>query len=151
MDNTKIDIIISDLLTVMPLFQKKLLKPSFESDNFHKVNHSQFAVMLMIKEFKICPISEISKKLFISMPNMTKILNKLIDENMIVREHDKNDRRIVNVSLTQKGNTYLDEHFEITKQSIIEKLSNLSDDQIDDFSNALISIKNVLNDIKVTE
>ncbi len=151
MSNDKLDLIVSDFISIMPLFQKKLIK---EGCGFHhnaKFNHSQFQVMLVLKTQGKSPISEVAKRLLISTPNMTKLLNKLIDEGMVDRAHDDKDRRIVNISLTDTGDKYLEERFNMVKLSMKDRLSSLSADQIDTLFDSLKNLKEVLVDIKIED
>lgn len=150
MNDDKLDIIISELLSVLPMFQKKLIKPNVEHDEY-KFNHTHIQVLRILDEYGSCAISDVSKKLFISMPNMTKILNKLIDEGMINRAHDNKDRRVINISLTPKGDEYLKRKFMIVKESIRDRISDLDNSQIDVFASSLTSLKNILTQIKIDE
>ena len=93
------------------------------------------------------PISEVAKQLFISTPNMTKLLNKLIDEDMIERIPDEKDRRIININLTEKGNTYLDERYENIKSTLKKRLCSLPDDKLDKLNESLVTLKDVLSEI----
>lgn len=151
MNNDKLELIISDFISIMPLFQKKLIRNGCGFNHKAKFNHSQFQVMLVLKEQGECPISDVAKRLLISTPNMTKLLNKLIDEGMINRVHDINDRRIVNISLTDEGDKFLEERFNLVKISMKDNLSSLSDNQLDKLYDSLSTLKEVLNDIKTPE
>ena len=57
MDEVKLEAIVQNFISIIPFLKKEGQQP----------------------------ISEVAKKLFISTPNMTKLLNKLIDEGMIER------------------------------------------------------------------
>ena len=93
------------------------------------------------------PISEVAKKLFISTPNMTKLLNKLIDEDMIERIPDEKDRRVININLTEKGNIFLENKFLEFESSLKNKFSPLSQDKLNKLNDSLITLKEVLNGI----
>ncbi len=97
------------------------------------------------------PISEIGKKLLISTPNMTKLLNKLIDEEMVERIPDKKDRRIINIELTQKGHEYLDEKFKHAQDALKVRLSTLSDSQLIKLGTSLENLKDVLMELSSEE
>ena len=146
MNNNKLEDIIQNFVVIGPLFKKKLVARSckFSPNPF---NHSHFQIMNVLNEDGMMPISEVGKKLFISTPNMTKLLNKLIDEEMVERIPDKNDRRIINIDLTEKGRSYLDEQFKKMQSSLKERLSTLSDDKIDKLYDSLENLKDVLNEI----
>ncbi len=48
-------------------------------------------------------MGEICKDLFISRPNVTAIVDHLINKNLVVRGYCKTDRRVVNISLSDQG------------------------------------------------
>lgn len=107
--------------------------------------------MAVLKKEGMLPISEIGKKLLISTPNMTKLLNRLIDEEMIERIPSKNDRRIINIILTKQGNDYINKQFKHVQDSLKERFSTLSDDQLVKLDTSLNDLKEVLMEISSEE
>lgn len=71
-------------------------------------------------------VSEIAKNLSISKSNMTPIIDKLIQENLVERFTDPNDRRIIRVRVTEKGRDFCIKQREKTKKHLKGKLSSLS-------------------------
>lgn len=151
MDDTKLENIVQNFVTIMPLFKKNLFTKNDCNLSHDKLNHSHFQIMAVLKEQGTLPISEIGKKLLISTPNMTKLLNKLIDEEMVERIPDKKDRRIINIELTQKGHKYLDEKFKHAQNALKVRLSTLSDSQLIKLGTSLENLKDVLMEISSEE
>lgn len=146
MDETKLESIIQNLISIVPLFKKKLLNDHCNIDKYN-LNHSHFQVLVVLgKEGKL-PISEVGKKLYISTPNMTKLLNKLIDEGLVERIPEAKDRRIININLTDKGSLYLEDKFMELKSTLKDKFSSLSDEKLYKLDNSLIILKDTLKDI----
>ena len=135
MDEVKLEAIVQNFISIIPLFKKKLLHDNCKFDKGN-LNLSHFKILAVLKKEGQQPISEVAKKLFISTPNMTKLLNKLIDEGMIERIPGEKDRRIININLTEKGSTYLK-----------DKISSLPDEKLDKLNDSLITLKEVLNEI----
>ena len=77
MDEVKLEAIVQNFISIIPLFKKKLLHDNCKFDKGN-LNHSHFQILAVLKKEGQQPISEVAKKLFISTPNMTKLLNKLI-------------------------------------------------------------------------
>lgn len=146
MDEIKLEAIVQNFISIIPLFKKKLLHDNcrFNKDN---LNHSHFQVLTILKKYGQSPISDVAKKLFISMPNMTKLLNKLIEEGMIERIPGEKDRRVININLTEKGNKYIDERFLEIKSSLKNKVSSLPEDKLNKLNDSLISLREILNEI----
>lgn len=150
MRDPKLDSIVQNFITIMPLFQKKLIKRNcgFPHDS---LNHSHFQIMVVLKDNGKLPISDVAKRLFISTPNMTKLLARLIDEEMIERIPDKKDRRIINIALTQKGEKHLEAKFKQVHSSIKERLSTLPDEQLNKLNSSLENLRDVLMEISSDE
>ena len=70
---------------------------------------------------------------------MTKLLNKLIDEDMIERIPDEKDRRVININLTEKGNIFLENKFLEFESSLKNKFSPLSQDKLNKLNDSLIT------------
>jgi DNA-binding MarR family transcriptional regulator len=71
------------------------------------------------------PISEIGKRLFISRPYMTRLLEGMIAEGLIERNTDEKDRRVINILITDAGRTYLRqarEHHKVRMRAILSTL-----------------------------
>lgn len=49
------------------------------------------------------PFGEIGAKMMVTVSNLTGIVDRLEDKKLVVRERDKQDRRVIHVKLTDKG------------------------------------------------
>ena len=146
MDEVKLEAIVQNFISIIPLFKKKLLHDNCKFDKGN-LNHSHFQILAVLKKEGQQPILEVAKKLFISTPNMTKLLNKLIDEGMIERIPGEKDRRIININLTEKGSKYLKNGFLEIQSSLKDKISSLPDEKLDKLNDSLLTLKEVLNEI----
>jgi DNA-binding MarR family transcriptional regulator len=77
-------------------------------------------------------------------PHVTVIVDKLIEEGYVERQSDPNDRRVVNILLTEKGLA----DFENIKQEISEnlkiKLSKLSNEEQEILADASQKVREIL-------
>ncbi|HOO25754.1 MAG TPA: MarR family transcriptional regulator [Clostridiales bacterium] len=55
-------------------------------------------------------VSDISQSLHVSLPAVSRTLNRLEEKNYISREIDKNDRRNIRLLITEEGREALDEN-----------------------------------------
>ncbi len=62
---------------------------------------------------------------------MTPIIDKLIQENLVERFTDPNDRRIIRVRVTEKGHEFCLKQREKTKKHLKEKISSLSPEELE--------------------
>ena len=78
-------------------------------------------------------VSNLSLRGHISMPAVSQMLNNLEERQLIERHMAKDDRRVVYVNLTQKGNQVLDSimgGFLTSLDEIVEKLGEPETDQL---------------------
>jgi DNA-binding MarR family transcriptional regulator len=69
-------------------------------------------------------MSQLAKNLDIGFSTATKIIDRLLEKNLVIRESDPDDRRIVKVVLTKKGTEFVMLHRE-HKKEIFEKILNI--------------------------
>ena len=97
-----------------------------------------------LKRNGVMSMSDIGKCLAMPKPHVTVIVDKLIEEGFVERQNDPNDRRIINILLTEKG---LDAFLEI-KATLAEnmkiKLLNLSEEEQETLAVASQQVKDML-------
>lgn len=93
------------------------------------------------------PISKIAEKLCISRPNMTPIIDKLVEGGYVVRFYSEYDRRVILIKHTENACGLFKSLEKTTKDSIEEKLKTLSDDELQEFSQSLNTLLNSIKNI----
>jgi len=76
------------------------------------LNISKFNILMIIKHVgqkNGIQQNEISKKLLVTASNITKLLDKLENDGLIIRNDKAGDRRVKIIKITQKGSNLLDE------------------------------------------
>ena len=144
-------IIAVDLLSIPPLIfrgtRRKLIKTTL-ADNEVDITPHHFEIMRLLKEDGTLHVAEIGERLQIAKAQMTQLIDKLVDTNMVGRETDIADRRTVNVVLTGKGKTTLEEHDSHVTNAIRETMSCLTDEELDDLSSSLRKIRDILSKLQ---
>jgi DNA-binding MarR family transcriptional regulator len=132
---------IEYLISYMPLFHKKILRDV----RFDKIPKQHLQLLIHIKKDNGNPMHYYSQKLFISKPNMTVLANKLIKESLLKRQTDKNDRRVIHLLITPKGEEFLESHQRNLKKSIIKRLEILEDEDIQKLNDSFEKIQKVFS------
>lgn len=109
---------------------------------------SHVGVIFCLEQNGSMSISEIAKKLNIYKPNMTPILDKLIQEGFVIRCEDPKDRRILRIELTNKGHEFVAFQREKFQDIIRKKVSNLSENDFEKLSASLINLKDIVSKLK---
>lgn len=89
-------------------------------------------------------MSDLANASFISKPNLTTMIDRLCTEGLVERSADVNDRRIVNVALTQKGDEFIQKHKEETMKFIESRLALLEDEDLNRLKHALDDITEIM-------
>ena len=100
-DDALVDSIVDNLLQALPLFAKRLIRTD-EIVRDRKLPFSNIQILIMLRGGEMS-ISELSAKLGIAKPNVTPLVDRLMEAGLVERVRSPKDRRIVNVHLCDKG------------------------------------------------
>lgn len=81
---------------------------------------SHMKVIFYIQHLGSAAVSDVAKNLNISKPNMTPIIDNLVNNDLVIRYEDPNDRRKILLKVSEKGHKFLNKK----KQEIVSSLSN---------------------------
>ncbi|MBP9854595.1 MAG: MarR family transcriptional regulator [Candidatus Omnitrophica bacterium] len=84
------------------------------------------------------PQVQVSKHLIVTPSNMTKMIDKLENDNLVTRSALEGDRRVNIVKITKKGNDLLDSVWEGYNAKVKEQISYLPKDKQKQLSELLI-------------
>jgi DNA-binding MarR family transcriptional regulator len=89
-------------------------------------------------------VSELSERQQISRPAISQAIEQLVSKNLVARRQDTQDRRCVQLSLTEEGNKLLDVIFYENRLWMEKQLSAVSSQEIDVLNQALDILKQTL-------
>lgn len=75
-------------------------------------------------------MSDIANHACISKPNLTPIIDKLIQEGLVQRLDNPKDRRTVLISITDRANHLFEEHKTFIKQRLASRIKPLSPEDL---------------------
>ena len=136
-----------ELLSVPPLifrFMRRRLVRTTLADIDAEIKLPHFEIMMVLKEEGVLHPAEIGEKLQIAKAQMTYLLDKLVDLQMVKRDADNADRRTLNIDLTDKGKSLLEEHETSLINAAREILSSLNDKDLETLSNSLRNLRDTL-------
>lgn len=136
--------IIENIIYLQPLLSKSLTRSIRVKTN---LNPGTLFVIGVLSKFEMLSMSEIGCKLSMPKPHVTAQVDKLIAEGMVERLFDPNDRRIINIKLTEKGK----EDFKIIKQEISsdmrKRIEKLDDQKLALLFESTQQVKDILSEI----
>ena len=143
-----LDSVTEDLLSIPPIIfreiRRKLLRTALINLDLD-ISPVHFGIMKQLQEAGTLHVAEIGERLQIARPQMTHLLDKLAELKIIERHTDKTDRRMINIVLTDKGKNTLEEHTSGIRKAMRETLSVLTDKELDDLSDSLRKLQDLLS------
>ena len=113
----------------------KLYRPMLEELD---MTYPQYLVMMVLWEKDGLTVSEVGEKLLLDSGTLTPLLKRMELKNFVTRIRSSVDERIVNISLTEKGND-----LKIKAACIPTKMMESMDLSMED----LIVLKNIISKI----
>jgi len=137
-----------DLLSILPLIfrgiRKKLIKTTLADIDVNITPH-HFEIIRLLREEGTLHVAEIGERLQIAKAQMTQLIDKLVDLNIVERKMDIADRRTINITLTGHGRIVLEEHRNRLMNAMQEAMSRLTDEELVDLSDSLRNIRDILS------
>ena len=136
-----------DLLSILPLIirssHRKLIKSPL-CDIDINVTPLHFEIMQLLDEEGPAHVKIITGRLQIAKAQMTQLINKLVELQLVQRETDPADRRTIILSLTDYGTTIMNENKNAMLNNIQETLSCLSQAELKELSGSVKILHTIL-------
>ncbi len=141
MTNDVRDRAAKELLALMPFYHKHIMKTGY---GISGMQAAQYRVLGVLMKAGSLPVSEIGRRLYISKPYMTALIDTLIEGGFVKRQPDLTDRRVINITITEQGKKYLKQSVTLFKNELKVLLSNLDDTDLTELCTSLESLKAIL-------
>ena len=106
---------------------------------------AQIKLLTCFSEDDAYTMTELSTILAVSLPTMTAMVDRLEAANMVRRERDSDDRRVVRVRLTAVGRRELRKLAHIRKEEMEKILMNLSEKEMNAFLGSIEMVSQLLS------
>ena len=151
MSSKILDSVTEDLLSIPPVIfreiRRKLLRTALTNMDMD-ILPVHIGIMKQLDKAGTLHVAEIGERLQIARPQMTHLIDKLVDLEIVERHTDKTDRRMINIVLTDKGRATLEEHDSSIKKAMREALSGFTDKELDDLSDSLRKLRDLLSKLQ---
>ncbi len=108
-----------------------------------------WAIKILDKEAPI-RVSELARRMFLHPATVVGILDRLENKELITRIRSKEDRRAVDVCLTELGKKIVADAPEVTQTLLINGLNGLTEDQLRCVTEGMKLIVGILGAEKIT-
>ena len=134
-----------DLLSIPPLIfriiRSELVNTAMAD---YEIRLPHIEIMNVLKEGGTLHVAKIGERLRIAKARMTHLIDKLVKLEMVERDVDTNDRRTINITITDKGRTILEKHQRTITLAVREYISGLEENELETLSTSLRNIRDIL-------
>lgn len=142
-----LDSIAEDLFTIPPLIGRSIRRKLLRITTAHireDILPPHFEIMRTLHKTGTLYVTEIGERLQIPRPQMTHLIDKLVTLEIVERQPDARDRRIINIALTSNGKALLTKHRRMIKGNIKTSLTPLTDEELVEASTSLRTLRRIL-------
>lgn len=143
-DPKTIESVAQNMFYAIPLMRKRMLHMDIIQSE-HGIPLSHVQVLSMLSEQEALSVSEISKRLDIAKPNITPLVDRLMQMGLVDRKRDTTDRRVVNVIILPKGIEKLDAIRRTIAENVQQQAEQISAADFRELAEALGSITRILS------
>ena len=142
MEEVNIDRVLENMFHVMLVSHKKVLKMDVSGfpENLTRLH---LAVMGEIGQNNLT-MSELAKALMMTKPQLTHLVEALVTLGLVERRSDAKDRRVIILSLTEKGRVLGENMKRRVRENIKKRLANLTPAELTQMAAAFETLRKIV-------
>ena len=139
--------VAADLLSIPPLvfriIRSKLINTALaDIDIDVKLPHLE--ILTVLKEEGTLHPAEIGKRLLIAKAQMTHLVDKLVELGLVERNVGADDRRTINITLTDRGRSFMEQQASIAINAVGEYIADLEESELETLTRSLRNLRDIL-------
>lgn len=116
-----------------------------DQQNLHGVTGPQFYIMMCLYKEGSCKASRLAEIMEVKPSAITVMIDRLVNNGLVIREADAQDRRVVLIGLTEQGRLVLEEVKQTRQEQVNQFLSCLEPDELEIFLAAFDKVAQAAN------
>ncbi len=110
-----------------------------------RLSKSEIRTLVAINESGFIPMTQIAKRLRITISTLTTAINKLEKRNLVEKVRDEDDKRIIKVKLTSKGKIVAEKHDDVRARMVGKITGDFEEEELEVLEKALGKMLAYLN------
>ena len=131
----------SEVLKIMPLMVREFARRENNDLTRGKISCPQMVALHHAVQHQKITVSEIAKLLNINKSSASVLVGRLVRQKLMARSQDKNDRRVVWVSITSRGRQVVSQIMNQKHRSLKAIFGRLTEKERDQYLSALLKVK----------
>ncbi len=148
MKDIDINQVAKDLSGLIGVIDRVMIRP-VELKTRTVISPLPYLTLRILSGKKAITMSELAREVQIAKPQLTLIIDKLIDSNYVTREYDRSDRRTTKVKISEDGLIFLDQFNDLVIEIIKGNINQLDKDDVNNLSEAIRLFKDVILKIRL--
>lgn len=130
---------------IYPL-SRKLVFDTFDKKKYD-VTRTQQIIMLSLSVSGTLTMSQLASKINTSNEQATRAVAQLVDKGFIVRMQNPNNRRVINIKLTDKATAFLKKMKTEMLDDLLSKFSDISEEEMNKLNESLAEVSKILKKV----
>jgi DNA-binding MarR family transcriptional regulator len=135
---------IEKIEDVMPVVMKGIAKMHTNELSKGKITLPQFFVLSHLYKHGESKMNELAKVMDVTTAAATGIVDRLVRCGYLARSYDPKDRRVINISLTQKGSEVVKRISRQRRESTSEIFGQISSEERNNYLSVMLHIRDIL-------
>ena len=133
-----------EMSVIMPRMTREFVKRQPRIVATGEISFPQMAILHILKERDRCMMSELAKLLSITTSAATGIVDRMVKTGFLKRVPDPNDRRIINVRITPRGERATNAIFRQRQKMMIDVFKHFSSSERETYLGMVKKIYHIL-------
>lgn len=126
---------------IMPAISKEFLRNQAVEFYKSKVTFPQCFILETLSKNRELKMSELAKQMDVTTAAMTGLIDRLVRDGYVSRAHDPDDRRVINITLTAKGEKVVKMIQDHKREATVRLFGVLSAEDREEYLRLLTRIK----------
>ncbi len=136
---------IMSMYEIYPL-SRKLVFDTFDKKKYD-ITRTQQIIMLSLSVCGTLTMSQLASKINTSNEQATRAVAQLVDKGFVVRMQNPDNRRVINIKLTEEAQVFFNKMKNEILDDLISKFEDISDEEMEKLSQALAQVSSVLKKV----
>ncbi|MDD5355531.1 MAG: MarR family transcriptional regulator [Candidatus Omnitrophica bacterium] len=129
---------------IIPVIMKEFARRQADDLFKNRITLPQFLILNFLHRSGELKMTELAKLMKVTTAAMTGIVNRLVRDGYVARNYQPQDRRIIKINLTVKGNSLVNKANQQRQEMIINIFGKVSDEDRQDYLRVLTRICDIL-------
>ena len=131
------------ILTTFPLFMHKVFHDFHHASGKLDLNKTHMKTLMIIYIENNPYMTKVCYHMNMEKGSLTPVIDRLIQLKLVERRRSSEDRRKVNLHLTEVGLSLVQANLHRARRHILEKLKHLPEEEIQRFKKALLDLHEI--------